>query len=372
MAEVQGYVGPGFEPVADVFSATFEAGEELGAGFSAIIDGEVLLDIRAGYTDRTKQTEWSEETLVPIYSTTKGISALVMASVIGTLENGYETKVSEVWPEFGAAGKEDVTIGEALSHQAGLPGFVEPIDPDLWLDPPKLAAELAATTPMWEPGTAHGYHPSTWGYFTGEIFSRIAGRSLGTALREDFCEPAGIDFHIGLPSSEHGRVAELQRPREMPMLGELNDYKKAAFLTKWASPKRVDGLWSEIELPHANGHGAARSVAQLYGIYANGGKLGERQLVPEASFQALTQRQTIGQDLVLPFVTEFAAGVMRNNLGIYGPNPDTLAHSGWGGSLALGDPARGLSAAYVMNRQSNFLQGDPRARRLVDALYGCL
>ena len=97
-----------------------------------------------------------------------------------------------------------------------------------------------------------------------------------------------------------------------------------------------------------------------------------KHLIPEESFAALTGRRTTGQDLILPFVTEFAAGVMRNNLGIYGPNPDTLAHSGWGGSLALGDPDRHLSAAYVMNRQSNHLQGDPRARRLVDALYGCL
>ena len=372
MTEVHGHISPGFEPVCDVFAASFEAGEELGAGFAAIQDGEVLVDIHAGHTDRQRETPWTEKTIVPIYSTTKGISALVLASVIGTLDRGYETPVSELWPEFGAAGKEAVTIGEALSHQAGLPGFAEPIDPDLWLDPPKLAAALAGTEPMWAPGTAHGYHPSTWGYMAGEIFARIAGRSLGTVLREDFCDPAGIDFHIGLPASEHDRVADVQRPREIPSLGELNDYKRAAFLTKWASPKRVDTVWSELELPHANGHGTAKSVAQLYGIYASGGRLGSRQVVSEEDFQSLIKRRTIGQDLVLPFVTEFAAGVMRNNLGIYGPNPETLAHSGWGGSLALGDPARGLSAAYVMNRQSNYLQGDPRARRLVDALYGCL
>ena len=372
MSDISGHVSVGFEPVRDVFEENFEAGEELGAGFAVILDGEVIVDLRGGYTDRRKETAWSEKTLVPIYSTTKGISALVLASVIGTLENGYDTPVSTVWPEFAAAGKQDITIGQLVSHQAGLPGFADPIDPELWLDPPALAAALADTPPMWEPGTAHGYHPSTWGYMVGEIFARIAERSLGTALREDFCEPSGIDFHIGLPPSEHGRVAEVQRPKELPRMGEINAYKTAAFLTKWSSPRRVDSLWSELELPHANGHGTAMSVAQLYGIYANGGRLGEKQVIPEASFGALTRRQTMGQDLVLPFVTEFAAGVMRNNLGIYGPNPDTLAHSGWGGSLALGDPARSLSAAYVMNRQSSYLQGDPRARRLVDAHYGCL
>ena len=191
-------------------------------------------------------------------------------------------------------------------------------------------------------------------------------------LREDVCAPNGIDFHIGLAGEEHARVAEIMRPREMPQLGELNDYKKIAFLTKWASPDRGGAAWRTIEIPSANGHGTAKSVAQLYGLYANDGKMGGKRLIPEESFAALTRRQVIGEDLVLPFVTEFAAGVMRNNLGIYGPNPETLAHSGWGGSLAFGDPDRHLSAAYVMNRQSSYLQGDPRARRLVDALYGCL
>ena len=372
MGEVRGTVTPGFEPVRDVFEETFAAGEEMGAGFAAILDGETVVDIQGGYAGRSRETPWNERTIVPVYSTTKGIAALVIARIIGELADGYETKVSTVWPEFSVAGKAGITIGEMLSHQAGLPGFREPIDPALWLDPPALAAELAGTEPLWEPGTAHGYHPTTWGYLAGEIVQRIAGRSLGTILREDICGPHGVDFHIGLPEEEHGRIAEIMRPREMPQLGELNDFKKIAFLTKWSSPSRGGAAWRKIEIPSANGHGSALGVAQLYGLYANGGMLDGKRLIPGDSFAELTRRRTIGEDLVLPFVTEFAAGVMRNNLGIYGPNPETLAHSGWGGSLALGDPDRRLSAAYVMNRQSSFLQGDPRARRLVDALYGCL
>lgn len=372
MGTVKGFVAPGFEPVRDVFAATFESGEELGAGFAAILDGETIVDIRGGFADRRQEQAWNEDTLVPIYSTTKGIAALVIASVIGGLDEGYETPVSQVWPEFAANGKGAVTIGEVLSHQAGLVGFVEPIDPGLWLDPEALSAALAGLAPMWEPGTAHGYHPLTWGYLAGEIFKRISKRSLGTVLREDFCGPSSVDFHIGLPTSEHDRVADIQRPRELPKLGELNEFNRTAFLTKWGAPDRGGAIWREIEIPSANGHGTAKSVAELYGLYANGGVLHGKRLIETNDFANLTKRRVIGDDLVLPFVTEFAAGVMRNNLGIYGPNPETLAHSGWGGSLALGDPDRHLSAAYVMNRQSNFLQGDPRARRLVDALYGCL
>lgn len=369
---ISGYVASGFEPVQEVFEATFAADEELGAGFAVFLDGDLIIDLRGGWMDRAKTKIWDETTIVPIYSTTKPIAALVLASVIEVLPGGYETPVSEIWPEFGAAGKSHVTIAEMVSHQAGLTGFADPIDPMLWLDPPACAAALAELTPLWEPGTAHGYHPLSWGYLIGELVRRIDGRTLGTVLREDIAGPAKVDFQIGTPQSEHDRIADIMRPRALPELGEINQATRAAFLTKWAAPDRGGAVWREIEIPSANGHGSARAVAELYGIYAHQGKLADRQIINPSVFEELIESRTKGQDLVLPFVTEFAAGVMRNSIGLYGPNPNTLCHSGWGGSLALGDPDRGLSAAYVMNRQSNRLQGDPRATRLVQALYGCL
>lgn len=369
---ISGFTAPGFEPVQDAFEANFSEDKELGAGFAAFLDGELIVDLKGGYADRGKTTEWSDKTIVPIYSTTKPIAALTLASVIDALPAGYDTPVIDLWPEFGANGKDEVTIAQLVSHQAGLPGFVEPIDPALWLDPPACAAALAPLAPLWEPGSAHGYHPLTWGYLIGEIVRRIDGRSLGTVLREDIAGPAGIDFQIGTPATDHDRVAEIMRPRALPDLGEINDATRAAFLTKWSSPDRGGAIWREIEIPSANGIGTAKAVAQLYGIYAHDGQLEGERVVPSTSFDALIQSRVKGQDLVLPYVTEFAAGVMRNNIGLYGPNPETLCHSGWGGSLAFGDPDRGLSAAYVMNRQSNSLQADPRATRLAQALYGCL
>lgn len=369
---ISGFVAPGFEPVQEAFEANFAEDTELGAGFAAYLDGAQIIDLRGGFADRKKERVWDERTVVPIYSTTKPIAAVTLAHVIDALPAGYETPVADLWPEFAANGKDEITIAELVSHQAGLPGFVEPIDPALWLDPDACAAALAPLPPMWGPGTAHGYHPLTWGYLIGEIVRRIDGRSLGTVLREDIVGPADIDFQIGTPASDHHRVAEIMRPRALPDLGEINDATRAAFLTKWASPDRGGAIWREIEIPSANGIGTAVAVAQLYGIYAHGGMLGGGRVVSEPAFDALTQSRVKGQDLVLPYITEFAAGVMRNNIGLYGPNPETLCHSGWGGSLALGDPDRHLSAAYVMNRQSNSLQADPRATRLVQALYGCL
>ena len=375
---ISGYVARGFEPVRDAFIENFQSRDELGAGFAAWMGDELIVDLRGGWADRAKSRDWAANTLVPVYSTTKPISALIMAALIEANDGAtYETPVAEIWPEFAAAGKGQVTIGEVLSHQAGLPGFVEPIDPALWLDPPALSARLAEETPMWPPGTAHGYHPLTWGYMAGEIALRLSGQSLGQSLsdlvtgtrsgRQD-----AIDFHIGLPAGAHARAAEMQRPRAFPELGELNEYKKVAFLTKWAAPDRGGAIWREIEIPSANGHGTAAATARIYGLYAHGGRLPGIDLLSPESFEALTRSRTSGPDLVLPFDIDFAAGVMRNTQLVYGPNPASFGHSGWGGSMAFGDPDRGLSAAYVMNRQSNILQGDPRGQALINTLYACL
>ena len=363
---------PEFEPVADVFRDNFVSGDELGAGFAVYQDDELIIDIKGGWADRKRTRLWDEQTIVPVYSTTKPIAALVAAMLVDQELLNYETPVAHYWPEFGAAGKEAITVGEALSHQGGLPGFISPIDPALWLDPHKLSEELAKVSPMWAPGDGSGYHPLTWGYLIGELVRRVAGRSLGTILREDICEPLGIDFQIGTPPSSHDRIAEIKRPTALPELGEHNEATRAAFLTKWAAPDRGGAIWREIEIPSANGHGTAASTARLYGAYANKGKIGGQPLFSDETWYQLTNERCRGNDRVLPFEITFAAGVMRNDQYVYGPNPNTLGHSGWGGSLGFGDADTGLSGAYVMNRQSNILQGDPRARHLIDAVYECL
>jgi len=368
----QGSVAPGFEKVAEAFAQNFEDGAELGASFAAIVDGEVVADLWGGYADRNKTRLWDADTLVPVYSTTKAIAALVVARLVDDGALDYDAPVASVWPEFAANGKAEITLAQALSHQGGLCGFKDPIDPALWLDPPALAAALAPLAPLWPPGAASGYHPLTWGYIAGEIALRASGRTLGTILAEDICDRFGIDFWIGLPDEEHERCAEIQKPKTAPVLGELTELKRIAFMTKWSAPDRGGALWRRIEIPSANGHGTALSVAQLYGVYANGGLLDGETVIGTEPFAALTKTRIDNDDLVLPGRVQFAAGPMRNVSGVYGPNPHTLAHSGWGGSMGLGDPDRRLSAGYVMNRQDHHLQGDPRPRRLIEALYGCL
>lgn len=389
---LSGYVAPGFEAVQDAFEQNFAALphgmersdsdlEELGAGFAAYIGDELVVNLTGGWKDRRKSQAWTADTLVPIYSTTKPIAALTACmEIFEHLENPYETPVAQVWPEFAAQGKENVTIGEMLSHQAGLPGFVSEIDPDLWFDSHALAATLAEQAPMWPLGTGSGYHPLTWGYLIAELVWRVSGKTLGTQLQNKITNSDGadaereiIDFWIGTPISEHDRISEIMRPSKPPALGELNEFRKTAFLTKWASPNRGGAEWRTMEIPSANGHGTAKAVARLYSAFANEGRIGKNNIInADGQFEAFSKRRSLGQDRILPYEIEFAAGVMRNNNRIYGPNIDTLGHAGWGGSMGLGDPDRHLSAAYVMNRQSNQLQTDERSQRLISALYGCL
>lgn len=371
---LRGFCPPRFTPVRDAFLANFAEGEELGARFSAAVEGELVLDLMAGWADRDQTREFGADTLTPVFSTTKAVTALMMARLVGQGRLRYEQPVAELWPEFAQAGKGSITIAQCLSHQDGLAALVEPMDPDLWFDWPAITARIAAMAPLWPPGTASGYHPVTYGYIAGELFRRADGRTLGAALRDDIAEPLGLDLWIGLPASEHGRVAEMRRPTAMPNLGPLDEIKRAAFLKPWSSPGGRDtALWRRAEIPSANGHFTAEALALLMSALACDGRIGQAAvLVPGVAAEASRER-ILGPDKVLPYELSWAAGLLRNppNM-IYGPSPTSFGHYGWGGSCVMADPAHRLSSAYVMNRQSSRLIGDPRAVRLLEALYACL
>lgn len=368
----RGFVAAGFEPVRAAFERNFAEDLELGAGFAAWLGDERVVDLQGGWTDRQKTQAWTERTLCPVFSTSKPVAALVVALMVERGLVDYERPLSRYWPEFGAAGKADITVAEALSHQAGLPGFADEIDPDLWLQPVELAAHLAALPPMWKRGDGSGYHPLTWGAIAGELVRRVDGRTLGTVLREDICGPLGIEFWIGLPESEHGRVAQMMKPREATQFGARNPALEAAFLKPWASAKRGGAEWRQTEIPAANGHGGANAVARLFSAYALKGRIGETRLISAETWEKLTRERVAGPDRILPGEVSLAAGVMRNPSLLYGPNPETLWHSGWGGCGAFGDPDIELSGAYVMNRQGTHLLEDTRRTRIIEALYTCV
>jgi CubicO group peptidase (beta-lactamase class C family) len=230
---------------------------------------------------------------------------------------------------------------------------------------------------MWPRGEGSGYHPLTWGYLVGELARRLdpRGRTLGTVLREEITHAPGhdpLDVWIGLPDEEHERVAEIRRPSAVPDMGEINPETRAAFLTRWAAPSRGGAIWRRIEIPSANAHASARDLARLYGFFADGLSAAGRPILRhQATREAMLRTRISGPDRVLPFTVEFACGVYRNRFGVYGPSQAAFGHSGWGGSMGMGDPATGISCAYIMNRQSNHLHADPRPNALLAALYSC-
>jgi CubicO group peptidase (beta-lactamase class C family) len=371
MVEISGTAPPRFARVKDAFAANFEAGLELGARFTLVEAGEVVLDIWAGFADRKRTKPFDARTLTPVFSTTKAIAALLIARLVDAGQLDYAQTVASVWPEFAQAGKQAITVEQVMSHQEGLAGFPDEMDPADWFDWDLICARLAAMAPLWPPGSASGYHPITFGYLAGEIFRRVAGRTMGTALREDLAGPFGLDLWIGLPDSEFDRVAELQRPSALPDFGEANAATHAAFLTPWASPGgRGQAEWRRMEIPSANGHCTAEGLARLMGALAGDGWLDGETILSPALIAEASRQRICGQDLVLPFVMSWAAGFMRNAPNFpWGPGTRTFGHSGWGGSCVFADPDRKLAGAYVMNKQGVQLMGDDRPRRLIEAAY---
>ena len=374
MIDIHGLCPDRFAGVRDAFAANFtdapEGLDELAARFSVCIGGETVLDLWAGHADTAKSRPFTDDTLVPVFSTGKAVMSLLIATAVERGLLDYDAPVARYWPAFGQAGKDQVTVGQMMSHQAGLPGFTDGVEPTIWFDRQAVLDSLCAQAPMWPPGTASGYHPITIGYLAGELFRLVDGRTMGTALRQDF---PGLDLWIGLPEAQHGRVAQLRKPASAPDLGVIDAVKKAAFLDRGSAPGgRGSAEWRMAEIPSANLQGTARDLARILAVL-NDGMFEGRRVLSAATLEAARRPRIHGQDRVLPFVMGWAAGwTMNAGLDIFGPNAGALGHCGWGGSCAFADPETGVSAAYVMTRQSPHLIGDPRALRLIQALYAAL
>jgi CubicO group peptidase (beta-lactamase class C family) len=361
--------------VRQAFAANFGGDfPELGARFTACIEGEVVLDLWGGHADRDRAIPFDQSTVAPVFSTSKAVTSLMMAWRVAQGGLAYGQLATDLWPAFGQAGKDRLTVEQILSHQAGLSGLRGPLDQMIWLDFDAVCHQLEIAEPLWPPGTASGYHPLTFGYLAGNLFRLADGRTLGQALQAEVAGPLGLDLWIGLPDSEVHRVCQIQRPSAMPPLEPITEPRRLAFLTPWSSvPAKAVEQWRKVESPGANGHATAAALARLMAVLACDGEVDGHEILPPGMALEAAAQRIQGPDLVLPYTLSWGAGFLRNqDLGIYGPSPHAFGHSGHGGSCAVADPERRLSYAYVMNRQSPHLIGDPRSRRLIDALYACL
>lgn len=361
--EIHGHCAPGFEGVREAFAANFAQGLDDGASVCVTVDGTPVVDLWAGTRDAEGKLPWEEDTIVNVYSTTKTMAALTTLLLADRGAFDLHDPVARLWPEFAAEGKSDVTIAQLLSHSAGLSGLEVSVAPEDLYDHEKVCTLLAAQAPWWQPGTASGYHAITQGYLLGEVVRRATGQSLGTVFRTEIAEPLGIDFHIGTPEACDSRIGDLIPPTEN--LGEAVGGSPDSIAARTFRNPATSALqsreigWRRAEIPAANGHGNARSVARAQALLACGGELDGKRLMSEAGARRALEVQTDGKDLVLGMPTRFGMGYGLSQPMMPLP-PGAAFWGGWGGSLILADLDARTTYAFVMNRMVSTLMGDPR------------
>jgi CubicO group peptidase (beta-lactamase class C family) len=388
---IGGSVDEGYGKVADVFRANFDRGREIGAAIAVYRDGTKVVDLWGGYRNGLTKAPWQHDTMVNMYSTTKGVASLAVAVAAARGLISYDARVTDYWPEFGQAGKAEVTVRQLLSHQAGLPALDAPLRLADLADPDRLSAVLAAQAPAWPPGTRHGYHTITLGWYESELVRHAdpAGRTLGRFFADEVAAPLGLDLHIGLPASvDRDRVAHLHGwPRAeallhlntMPPKFALSLLNPFGLTSKTVNlPNDVDVMNDvnreevrTVEMPAANGIGTARSVAKAYGCAATGGS--ELGLTP-TTLDALTQpavTPTGGiRDKVLHVDSVFSLGYCKPVPHFrFGSSDKAFGTPGYGGSFGFADPGTGIGFGYVMNRLGFHLWSDPREIALRQALF---
>ncbi|MFJ2829738.1 serine hydrolase domain-containing protein [Streptomyces sp. NPDC087263] len=381
---VQGHCDPRFSAVRGAFEENFRDRDELGAAVTVTLDGETVVDLWGGWADGARTRAWERETLVNVWSTSKGPTALCAHILADRGLLDLDAPVAAYWPEFAAAGKESVLVRHLLSHRAGLAGLREPHSLAQLLDWELTVERLAAQEPWWEPGSRSGYHPITFGHLVGEVVRRVSGLLPGAFLEREVTGPLGIDFSIGLPEKESGRAAEVVRQRaattseQAAVLAKLTPVALAALSNPLiAATEANTSRWRAAEIPAANGHGTARAIAALYGILAGRGSYGSRRVLSPEAAERVREGQGSCRDLVVgagfEYETEIGLGLwLSGPNGSFGPNPRAFGHDGFGGSCGLADPEAGISLGYVMNRMGPHIADDPRKMALVDALYSAL
>jgi CubicO group peptidase (beta-lactamase class C family) len=369
----QGFVKPGLEGVQQAFEANFASGADLGASVCMTRDGETVVDLWGGWADEAQTRPWVKDTIVNVYSTTKTMTALTALLIADRGELDFDAPVAKYWPEFAANGKAGVKVSHLMSHSSGLSGWKAPITREDLYDWDKATALLAAQAPYWEPGTAIGYHAVTQGYLVGEVVRRITGRSLGTVFRTEIAEPLGAHFHIGLPASEDHRVADLIPP---PAGAGISDGEQGELTANMSQNPPINPLdtrtraWRGAEIPAANGHGNARSVAEIHTILANGGVAKGKRIMSEAGCRKALELQIEGPDLVLGVPhARFGLGFGLPGPMVPLPNPNSLYWGGYGGSLALIDLDAHTTIAYAMNKMATTTTGDTRALGMAMAFW---
>jgi CubicO group peptidase (beta-lactamase class C family) len=393
---IKGYCKPGFEAVSDAFEKNFKDCTEIGAATAVMLDGEMVVDIWAGYKDEAKTRPWEEDTIVQVMSTTKGIVSLVAHQLVEQGVLDLDAPVARYWPEFAQAGKEEIPVRYLLTHQSGLPAIDVIQVPGASADWDLMTKMLAEQAPRWEPGTKFGYQAITFGWLVGEVLRRITGKSAGQLIQEYVAKPFDIDFLLGFGPEYDDQAADvIDAPPAPPgvkdivsrIMEDLDSVLAHAFVPSMPDP--AFGFNSRVmraaELPASNGHTNARGLAKIYGTLACGGVVNDKRLIGSKQLEIATAEQVNGIDVVTEMEWHIALGFL---LALPFPGntlrPGSFGHSGYGGSVGLADPGQKMGFGYVMNQLGWLapfftrptVEGvpdpDPRAERILKAVYASL
>jgi CubicO group peptidase (beta-lactamase class C family) len=386
---VEGDCDSRFDLVRREFERNFTERDELGASVSVTLEGKTVVDLWGGAADPATGRPWQKDTLVHVYSNTKGATAICAHILVDRGEIKLDSPVAKYWPEFAAAGKQDITVRVLMAHQAGLPAVRTPLGPGAFYDWELMTSLLAAEEPFWQPGTRNGYHGLTYGFLVGELIRRVSGKSLGAFFKDEVAGRLGLDFHIGLPESEEGRVAHAIPATPDP--SKFGEFERLAF----TEPTSVQSLMfmnsggylmpgeADTRAAHAAEIGAvggmtnARGLAGMYAPLANGGGplVGADGLARMGAVASAT-----GVDAVLLVPTRFGLGFVKSidNRGIGLEDGSVIlaepafGHSGFGGSIGFADPVARLSFGYAMSKHGGGVGLNSRGQSLIDAAYRSL
>ncbi|MFD1937404.1 serine hydrolase domain-containing protein [Nonomuraea mangrovi] len=358
---------------------------ELGAAFAVHVGGELVADLWGGIADRHTGRPWERDTPVLSYSCTKAVTATVALLLVERGLLALSTPVKEVWPEFAAT---SVTVEHLLTHQAGLPVIEERVPVEEYGDHAAIAARLAVQSPLWEPGTAHGYHALTYGFLVGEVVRRVTGKPVAELVAAEIAGPLGLDMWLGAPDEVIPRAARLSAgdppetttpsetadplaPRTAVELAALDPYSLMNRALGNPGVHRLKGGANHPDILRAGwpAMGLVTTARALSGFYR--ALIAGEILRPETLNDAVRPR-VAGQDRVLQIGTSFGLGFMTSSESFAPFAPSAFGHSGLGGFLGLGDPERGVAIAYTMNRLSTAFAATTPAWELTAAVYDAL
>ncbi|MEU6243154.1 serine hydrolase domain-containing protein [Streptomyces sp. NPDC047024] len=383
---VNGTVAEGFEAVEEAFAANFARLGERGAAVTVYRHGRRVVHLWAGTRDVDGTEPWEEGTAQVVRSATKGVVAAALLLLHQRGELDLDAPVATYWPEYKANGKEHTLIRHLLAHRAGVPVLDHPLTPEQAADPDLGAAAVAAQAPVWEPGTAHGYHAQTFSWLTGELIRRITGRPVGEWIADEITGPVGAGLWLGLPEREQERVGRVGAVEPPHIEGALRTRPKKAVADAYADPDSLTRrafaaitplpdenapAYRAAALPASNGIATADGLARIYASLIGEVDGGIRLFTPSTMELARTE-QSAGPDRVLMVNTRFGLGPM-----LHGPaspllSPGSFGHPGRGGALGFADPESGIAFGYVTNGFQPGVTADPRAQSLVRAVRGAL